>query len=206
MEDNCFCHFNGFQVKDATARKAIEDHTKGKNPHGLTAADVGAAPAGYGLGGGSLSIDDANAVAANGWYFIGAGTVNKPEHLTYGTLFHKVRTTKNMMQEVIDIYGIMAVRTLKDGVWTEWEYVNPPMHPGVEYRTTERFNGKSVYAKLFNSTVSASTTTTAVMDIPHGIENFGNVVRCTASLRIPMTEICSFQKRIKKDSPKVSPL
>ena len=26
-----------------------------------------------------------------------------------------------------------------------WEYVNPPMELGIEYRTVERFRGKSVY-------------------------------------------------------------
>ena len=34
-----------------------------------------------------------------------------------------------------------------DGV-TEW--INPPMAVGVEYRTTERYNGKSVYTKLLD--------------------------------------------------------
>ena len=30
------------------------------------------------------------------------------------------------------------------------EWVNPPMIPGVEYRTTERWNGKPVYATLLD--------------------------------------------------------
>lgn len=34
------------------------------------------------------------------------------------------------------------------GGWKPWEWVNPPMQLGDEYRTTERFNGKPVYAKL----------------------------------------------------------
>ena len=33
-------------------------------------------------------------------------------------------------------------------VWGEWEWVNPPMELGVEYRTTERYMGKPVYVKL----------------------------------------------------------
>lgn len=36
------------------------------------------------------------------------------------------------------------------GVWQEPEWVNPPMIPSVEYRTTERWNGKAVYAKLID--------------------------------------------------------
>lgn len=37
-----------------------------------------------------------------------------------------------------------------DGAWGEWEWVNPPMQLGVEYRTTERYLGKPVYVKLVN--------------------------------------------------------
>ena len=38
-----------------------------------------------------------------------------------------------------------------DKVWeSEYEYLNPPMQLGVEYRTTERYQGKPVYVKLVN--------------------------------------------------------
>lgn len=46
-----------------------------------------------------------------------------------------------------DAGGIAFLRTMKAGVWGEWEYANPPLTPGVEYRTTERWNGKPVYIK-----------------------------------------------------------
>lgn len=36
------------------------------------------------------------------------------------------------------------------GEWQPWEWVNPPMQLGVEYRTTERFLGKPVYVKVVN--------------------------------------------------------
>lgn len=35
-----------------------------------------------------------------------------------------------------------------NGTWSEWEVENPPMSLGVEYRTTERWEGKPVYTKL----------------------------------------------------------
>lgn len=38
-----------------------------------------------------------------------------------------------------------AIRAKMAGVWQPWEWVNPPMVPGVEYRTTKRHNGKPVY-------------------------------------------------------------
>lgn len=41
--------------------------------------------------------------------------------------------------------------------WSEWEYDNPPMHEGIEYRTTQRWMGRPVYTKLINlGTLSAN--------------------------------------------------
>ena len=37
-----------------------------------------------------------------------------------------------------------------DGSWGPWEYVNPPLQLGTEYRTTERYLGKPVYVKVVN--------------------------------------------------------
>ena len=34
--------------------------------------------------------------------------------------------------------------------WQPWEYVNPPLTLGVEYRTTERYQGKPVYTMAFS--------------------------------------------------------
>ena len=39
-------------------------------------------------------------------------------------------------------------RVLNNGVWGPWEWVNPPMQVGVEYRTTERYLRKPVYVKV----------------------------------------------------------
>ena len=44
----------------------------------------------------------------------------------------------------------MIHRIKYDGEWQPWEWVNPPMMAGVEYRTTERWNGKAVYTKLID--------------------------------------------------------
>lgn len=52
------------------------------------------------------------------------------------------------------------------GVWTPFEWVNPPMVNGVEYRTTERWQGKAVYTKLIDCGKMPNNTQVA---IPHGI-------------------------------------
>ena len=42
---------------------------------------------------------------------------------------------------------------------TEWEFINPPMELNVEYRTTERFNGKPVYKMCMQGIASADNLT-----------------------------------------------
>lgn len=63
-------------------------------------------------------------------------------------------------------YGNMWTRyTLSNNAWIPEEWVNPPMMPGVEYRTTEKFQGNPVYKKLveFGYTAAGSNT------LNHGI-------------------------------------
>lgn len=59
-----------------------------------------------------------------------------------------------------------------DGVWTPWEYVNPPMQLGVEYRTTERYDSKPVYAKAVNFGALPANSSKSVA---HGISD---MARC----------------------------
>ena len=46
--------------------------------------------------------------------------------------------------------GCLLLKTKVGGTWQALEWENPPMILGEEYRTTERWNGKAVYTKLFN--------------------------------------------------------
>lgn len=47
-------------------------------------------------------------------------------------------------------HGIHIQRTLSAGAWQAWEYENPPIDVGTEYRTTERWMGKPVYVQLMD--------------------------------------------------------
>ena len=47
--------------------------------------------------------------------------------------------------------GNMLLRYKTNGVWQPTEWVNPPMDPGVESRTTERYLGKPVYVKTVDT-------------------------------------------------------
>lgn len=122
--------------------------------------NIGAAPDGFGLGdvvgmpipptvAGGL-----NTATKNGWYYFGGdgGVQNKPPLIPtsdYGYLLVSSRDENTKLQVFMpEINNYIAVRKLEAGVWQPWEYVNPPMDLGVEYRTTERYRGKPVYVKL----------------------------------------------------------
>lgn len=48
------------------------------------------------------------------------------------------------------INGFAEISIQRYNTWKAIEWSNPPMFPGVEYRTTERWNGKAVYTQLVN--------------------------------------------------------
>lgn len=108
------------------------------------------APAGYGLGEEPPIVIDANNATSPGFYcFNGNSCANIPSEwqFLYGTMIVSRGTA--FIEQVLLAREINAKRThtINEG-WSEWEYVNPPMSPGVEYRTTERFNNKPVWTSL----------------------------------------------------------
>ena len=57
------------------------------------------------------------------------------------------------------------------------EWVNPPMQINVEYRTTERYQGKPVYAKSFNiGALPAGSGASNRVKITSGISNADSIV------------------------------
>lgn len=119
-------------------------------------ANIAAAPDGFGLGTSAVAIDDYNNAVTNGWY---RGGNNYPSKISYAS-YGMVRVDNNGITKLQTFYAgdtgnamispFMAIRKSTDygATWSEWEYVNPPMQLGVEYRTTERYLGKPVYCKL----------------------------------------------------------
>ena len=74
-----------------------------------------------------------------------------------------------------------ASKTLYDGVWTPWEWQNPSMEVGVEYRTTERWNGKPIYRKLVNYSFDndiGDSSSFVDITVAHNISGFDSLVRC----------------------------
>lgn len=109
------------------------------------------APGGYGLGDRANypENNDVHSISKSGWYLVGVSTQNAVG--TYGLIQANVYDDENAVLFVYGNTGSIHARKIKQyGTWSEWEWVNPPMVLGVEYRTTERCEGKPVYAKRIN--------------------------------------------------------
>ena len=116
------------------------------------------APAGFGLGTtGKVktisALSDLDTIVSNGWY-----TIYSPEVLYLsGVAFHSITLEVSMYNtaqgyQIVRFLGnnIVCKRAMYSSEWREWEFDNPPMETGVEYRTTERYMGKPVYIKMVN--------------------------------------------------------
>lgn len=161
---------------------------------GLTAADVGAAPDGFGLGidyGGNVPGGDINNATKNGWYSLAGTELNAPtvddgvQSVTGAMLFVQSSRSDRSKVQWMTIgnagffgYTLRRYYNPTSTEWSSWEWINPPMQTGVEYRTTERWNGKPVYAKLidFGSLPNISKKT-----ISHNIQNVQSIVDIAAT-------------------------
>lgn len=123
--------------------------------------NINAAPGGFGLGGDAKQLtsdDDVNTIGASGWY--AWVNNNVPTNAIAVTSLTIMRVdANNSGVKVQTLYGttdgvefimqpIVARRMIYGSKIGAWEWVNPPMALGVEYRTTERYLGKPVYCKL----------------------------------------------------------
>lgn len=143
-----------------------------KKIDGLTYKDVNAASGAYGLGA-SVNWDypSANDIQVTGFY---ACNVNVPSN-AYWYGMHIRYDANSAYQYFVHVeQHYCAERHKINGEWQPWEWVNPPMTPGVEYRTIERYLGKPVYAKVFDcGTMPANNS----VSINHGIANIDMPVR-----------------------------
>lgn len=168
---------NSFNGRTGDVVPAVGDYT---------AAQVGAytvkeviallaekAPAGYGLGSYATkltSADDLDQVMLSGWYYF--ETTDLPQNAP--TYFSRALMRVDGLSNGIfrqTLYfanaaaqgnaGSCVVRAIYNHTPSEWEWVNPPLKLGVEYRTTERYLERPVYVQLINpGTIPASSDVT----------------------------------------------
>lgn len=126
------------------------------------------APAGYGLGENfPNAISDCNNATRNGWYRTTDTTTNIPPNGPSGGGGALFVVTGQYNWTLIQYFffgtqgypGIVCQRKCVTSSWSDWEYVNPPMVLGQEYRTTERYNGKPVYTCLIDCGVISADAT-----------------------------------------------
>lgn len=129
------------------------------------------APSGYGLGetSGKWTNDPNQAINPGFWVLGGDDCINYPSLyslLRYGTLL--VERRLNSVYQTVRYGNVRALRYSDDAgsAWSDWQYDNPPMEAGIEYPTTERHNGKTVYAKRISCGDAPSN---GAKNIKHGL-------------------------------------
>lgn len=137
----------------------------------------GKAPAGYGIGeeyATPVKDTDLDTLKKGGTYHIGTGCTNTPPntdsawstlHVIPGRACTQIFIPANYVNNAGTFSSWIArIYNNATAAWGEWEWVNPPMALGFEYRTTERYNGKPVYVKAISCGAMPNATTTKVSD------------------------------------------
>lgn len=171
--------------------------------------NIAAAPDGFGLGGSATlltSADNLDALMKSGWFFY--NTSNAPQGTlptalaSYATLVHVSAAGNTCVQEAYDptdsnLHGTVLRRTVYGlGAGAKiypWEWVNPPMQIGVEYRTTERYQVKPVYCKLVNFGALPNATQKVVK---HNIPNVSSVISVYGSAQDQAIVVGAFSLQV----------
>ena len=153
--------------------------------------NIGAAPGGFGFGERLSSVSATSASELYADYCakvdaVLAGMPDKTAKLLNAYpphVYGKAGTTVSILYKGNDKYAVLSNlgsadkmlsgwRMIKDNnAWDPFEWVNPPVELGVEYRTTERYWGKPVYVKFVDCGLLADNKAVA-----HGISNMGTCV------------------------------
>lgn len=187
---------NRAYVQNADTNAYLESHIQNKeNPHGVAPAQIGAATSEEmaralrvvwtKMPNKSTNYDECTDVGIY-WVNMWAGTAsegnNQPPANDTGWMHVYGNADTCLIQEWHTTSNGIIVRRCVTGTWGEWEWENPPMALGVEYRTTERYNGKPVYAVLVNygalpnnsskSVYAFSGSFTAILSMEYTLTNW----------------------------------
>ena len=162
-------------------------------------ANIAAAPSRFGLGENmttgplmqSLTEEALDTTYNNGWYF--ANGVNIAGFSQATIRVDSSGRTIYQTAYVAQRDGYVLRRCLVDTVesppynsFGPWEWVNPPMLLGVEYRTTERYFGKPVYVQAVNFGTLPNANTKSVTWATSGVVLAVLSVEATSNLGEPI--------------------
>ena len=145
---------------------------------------------GTGLGKNGTAVDTLDDAKTFGLYMSNVGVPPIEGKVWWVCLVMPHNTTATMVQIAYRSTSnptSFATRRMTDGVWGDWEYINPPMANGVEYRTTERWGALPVYRKRITHVQEqdiGETGKTTDYSIAHGISNLGDVLHCEGMLKV----------------------
>lgn len=198
---------------EAATKQYVDNHTSDTvlyTPQTLTdeqktqaRTNINAAPGGFGLGANGwpyvytvLTADTIDSVNRSGLYVYDDNNISIDTGLgNYGgsgLLLHLAHTIAHSYDAKQIFYPRAGMKNTylervkdTDKGWQPWEYVNPPMESGVEYRTTERFWKRPVYYKIVDCGQIVDNK-----QVEHGIANMRDCIFCQG-LRgaIPMPSI-----------------
>ncbi len=137
------------------------------------------APAGYGLGEELVSatlLDDLNDITCKtGYYAYHVNTENRPASNFGGGFVLVQKYSDSVVYQKVwnNSPACVCQRRYYDGVWDEWEWLNPPMVPDTEYLTGEYYNSKPIYTML--------VTVGGWEDEKSVVVELGSPVRCVRS-------------------------
>lgn len=157
-----------------------------------------AAPSGYGYGGYPITIntnilnseEELNSALEEIYSATNNGETKLIRFIGYpsgsdynwfGFLFKSSANYGSILLQSAYTKGCLISKVRASGAWQPIEWINPPMNVGVEYRTTERWNGKPVYQTL----LSVGAFTNPIVVKPPGFDNI-RVIEMHGELR--MTE------------------
>jgi len=143
-------------------------HAQDKNdPHEVTPEQIGAAPAGYGLGGQGKLLNESNDLddiwETGNYRWDNSIPAHSPSfgNESWRDGYAQMRVDGTSQGEFVQtVWSINPnnpgqcqtrhcyVSLTGEKTVTPWGWKNPPMLSGVEYRTTERWQGKAVYTML----------------------------------------------------------
>jgi hypothetical protein len=135
------------------------------------------APSGYGLGGNAqyVEVNSLDELTANGWYAVRLLIPIVIDGFSVEHCYCEVSNYNVVIgtQKITPLGSGLVIRRFFDTTgFLPWEWENPYLAPDVEYRTTERWNGKPVYTKLMEFTNLITGQDTRYIGV-HGVSTGG---------------------------------